>query len=279
MNLLGKTFVVLIFIMSIVFMTSAMWVYSTHRNWEELAKARQNELTEQKAEYDRLQNQFNRVESELKGQLDAQLQQLRKLETERLTLSERNTSIQARLDQLNQELREAAAMVTATQENIDRIASENATLRTDLVGEQQTADVALQSALEATDDLQQTQNKLEVATERVEGLLSSNANMTTVMRENGINPSTPASAVKPRVDGFVSAVRKRNGSQLVEVTIGSDDGLKPGHTVEVFRKSKYLGRIEILKTSPDRAIGRVDARFQEGRIQEGDRVATRLKLS
>jgi hypothetical protein len=73
-------------------------------------------------------------------------------------------------------------------------------------------------------------------------------------------------------------VRRAAGAQLVEVTIGADDGLKPGNTVEVFRGSKYLGRVEILQTSPDKSVGRVDRRFQQGRIEEGDRVATRIKL-
>ena len=35
MNLLGKICVVLILIMSLVFMTLAMGVYSTHKNWEQ----------------------------------------------------------------------------------------------------------------------------------------------------------------------------------------------------------------------------------------------------
>ena len=58
-----------------------------------------------------------------------------------------------------------------------------------------------------------------------------------------------------------------------------DDGLRIGDTVEVVRDTKYKGRLEILKTAPDRAVGRVDARFQQGPIQEGDRVATRLNLN
>ena len=80
-------------------------------------------------------------------------------------------------------------------------------------------------------------------------------------------------------DGIVSAVRRKGATQLIEVTIGADDGLQAGHTVEVFRGSKYLGRAEIISTSPDRAIGKLDRRFLRGQIQEGDRVATRLKLS
>ena len=82
----------------------------------------------------------------------------------------------------------------------------------------------------------------------------------------------------PTVDGVVSQVRRVAGGQLVEVTIGADDGLKDGNTLEVFRGSRYLGRLEIVETSPDKSVGRVDRRFQQGQIQEGDRVATRIKL-
>jgi len=39
MNLLGKIFVVLIVVMSIVFMTLALAVYATHKNWKEEADA------------------------------------------------------------------------------------------------------------------------------------------------------------------------------------------------------------------------------------------------
>jgi hypothetical protein len=49
-----------------------------------------------------------------------------------------------------------------------------------------------------------------------------------------------------------------------------------GNTLEVSRGTRYLGRVEIIETSPDKSVGRVDRRFQQGQIQEGDRVATRL---
>ena len=76
----------------------------------------------------------------------------------------------------------------------------------------------------------------------------------------------------------MSQIRRSGGAQFVEVTIGADDGLKPGNTLEVFRGSKYLGRLDVVSTSPDKSVGKVDRRFLQGQIQEGDRVATRIKL-
>jgi hypothetical protein len=100
--------------------------------------------------------------------------------------------------------------------------------------------------------------------------------MKVVMEAGGLNPNTPANAVTPTVDGVVSKIERTGGQQLVEVTIGSDDGLKSGDTLEVFRGSKYLGRLNVMTTAPDKAVGRVNRNFQQGQIMEGDRVATRL---
>ncbi|MEM9658885.1 MAG: 50S ribosomal protein L15, partial [Planctomycetota bacterium] len=55
-------------------------------------------------------------------------------------------------------------------------------------------------------------------------------------------------------------------------------GVKKGQTVEVFRGTRYLGRAQILRSDPDRAVGRVIREFQQGQIQEGDDVATKLRV-
>jgi len=123
------------------------------------------------------------------------------------------------------------------------------------------------------------QGQYQNSKEKQQQLTEQVAGMTSVMNAEGIDPSTDPSGVVPTVDGFVTQIRRADGAQLVELTIGSDDGLKAGNTVEVYRGTRYLGRVEILRTSPDKAVGRVDRRFQQGQIQEGDRVATRLRVS
>ena len=77
-----------------------------------------------------------------------------------------------------------------------------------------------------------------------------------------------------RCCGVVIAV----ADDLVEVSIGSDDGLQAGHELEVFRADEYLGRLRVVSVKPDRAVVRVLKDFARGIVQRGDRVATRLKL-
>jgi hypothetical protein len=186
--------------------------------------------------------------------------------------------IQTELDQQKQQQREHIAAVASTQALNEGLANEAGGLRQQIRTEQQARDAAFAKTLEATEAVHQLTGRYETQRERYEQLTKEAAGMTHVMREQGLDPATEPGGVVPTVDGVVSQVRRAAGAQLVEVTIGADDGLKAGNTVEVFRGSKYLGRVEILQTSPDKSVGRVDRRFQQGQIQEGDRVATRLKL-
>ena len=281
MNWLGKVFVVLILIMSLIFMGLAMAVYATHRNWREVVEGPnglRRQLDEARQANEELKSEHNRRVEDLTREKEAAEQQLAKLETERVALADNNVRIQTELDQLRQQQREHIAAVAYTQSLNEGLTKEATGLRQQIRTEQQARDTAFAKTLEATEAVHQLTGQYETARERSEQLTKQVSGMTHVMREQGLDPATEPGAVVPTVDGVVSQVRRTAGAQLVEVTIGADDGLKAGNTLEVFRGSKYLGRVEILQTSPDKSVGRIDRRFQQGQIQEGDRVATRLKL-
>ncbi|MEX2307562.1 MAG: hypothetical protein WD738_08220 [Pirellulales bacterium] len=281
MTWLGKVFVVLILIMSLVFMGLAMAVYATHRNWREVIEGPnglRSQLEQAKQTNEQLKSEHNRRVEDLTREKEAAEQQLAKLETERVALADRNVQIQTELDQQKLQQREHIAAVAYTQKLNEGLSNEATGLRQQIRTEQQARDAAFSKTLEATEAVHQLTGEYESARERTEQLTKQVSGMTHVMREQGIDPATEPGAVVPTVDGVVSQIRRAAGAQLVELTIGADDGLKAGNTVEVFRGSKYLGRVQILQTSPDKSVGRVDRRFQQGQIQEGDRVATRLKL-
>jgi hypothetical protein len=64
---------------------------------------------------------------------------------------------------------------------------------------------------------------------------------------------------------------------LIEVSLGSDEGLRRGHKLDVYRLTGgYLGRAEVVDTNPDRAVARIIPEFRQGIIRKGDRVATKL---
>ena len=67
---------------------------------------------------------------------------------------------------------------------------------------------------------------------------------------------------------------------LVEIILGADSGLRKGHALEVYRVtssgSTYVGRIEVMETTPDRAVCKIDPKFQQSDIQNGDSVTSKL---
>lgn len=98
--------------------------------------------------------------------------------------------------------------------------------------------------------------------------------------------SPPGKVQKNRpspVNGIVLATKKRDPARhFVEISIGSDDGLKTGTRVCVFRemdkRKVYLGEIRIELLTPDRSVGVVALRTKAEVIHQKDQVTTNLDL-
>jgi hypothetical protein len=264
--------------MSLVFLGLSMGVYSTHQNWKEKTEALNTQLQTERTKNEQLKTEHNLKVEELDRNKVAAEQQVAKLETERASLVAANSLIQKQLDAAQQNERQRIAAVASTQDLNQKLTAEVTGLRQRVRTEEQARDTAFTQALNATEQLHQARNRYEAALETSRQLTAQNVGMRHSMREQGLNPDKPPGSVVPTVDGVVSQVRRNAGAQLVEFSIGADDGLEPGNTVEVFRGTRYLGRLDVIQTSPDKSVGRVDRRYLQGQIQEGDRVATRLRL-
>ncbi|TXT35502.1 MAG: hypothetical protein FD138_1323, partial [Planctomycetota bacterium] len=93
------------------------------------------------------------------------------------------------------------------------------------------------------------------------------------LRQSRSEPTAP-------LDGEVLATKesKSSGSQLIEISLGSNDGLGVGHRLNVVRNVAgnnprvYLGEAEVVLVEQDRAVGRLLMRRKLQEIQKGDRV-------
>jgi hypothetical protein len=98
-----------------------------------------------------------------------------------------------------------------------------------------------------------------------------------VLRHFDINENADISGTPPRVDGLVAAVL---GGGMLEINIGSDSGVQKGHKLDLYRigstGNKYVGRIEVLKTAPDKSVCKIIPSFQQSEVQKGDRVASKI---
>lgn len=277
MTLAGKIFVVLILVFSLVFMTMAVAVYQTHTNWRDVVenpgtglrprlqaeRTKNQNLTQEKANLEKaLTTELTRKDSAIAA-LQAQSEALR---------DEYETQVRTNAD-LRQQAEQAAAAMLATQKTLEALRGEVSELRDNIRQTESDKEQQFQELVAAKDELFQAQGERERLNAKNLELLEQISKLKLVLDRKGIDENEPVDGIPPKVDGIVLAI---NDQGLVEVSLGSDDGLREGHQLEVYRSNKYLGRIQIVKAAADKAVGKVLAQYRQGYIQKDDRVATRL---
>jgi hypothetical protein len=282
MTLVGKIFTVLIFIMSIVFFAFTLMVFATHRNWREYAD--NSDTT--KGELG-LKQKLEQI-TQLKKDADTKLQELKNtLESERAArkhalavLATRASKAESELALKEQELAtlaathsQAAEAAKLAQDRLTRNETEIAGLRADMRTTTQDLDRKFDAVVALTDQLNQATSLRDELQERNTQAALQIAKMKMVMDANGLTVDSLVSHIPPKVDAVVLEVSDKD---LIEISIGSDDGIKVGHAMEVYRDNTYLGRIIIRKVSGDRAVGQIVKELQRGQIKRGDRVSTKF---
>ncbi|MGQ9605650.1 MAG: hypothetical protein ACUVTW_05575 [Thermogutta sp.] len=289
MNLVGKIFVVLIFVMSLVFMSFAIMVYSAHINWREVVenstatpdKPLGLKLQVQKArqENDQLKAELDELTKRLDSEIAAKRAQLTKLEAERDDLKRELDQRLQELTALTQQEREAVAAMQAAHQTLAARTTEVTALRADVQQALKDRHDSLIRLVSRTDELHQTANELRTLKDQSLVLAQDLAKAREVLAKFNLKGDPAAYQDQPpQVEGVVLAVP---GNNLIEISLGSDDGLAKGHRLEVFRmtggQGKYLGRVEVVRTDPDCSVCQIVPEFSRGPIQQGDRVASKLE--
>ncbi len=282
MNLIGKIFTVLIFVMSIFFMTMAIMVYSTHKNWRNIVKnpstGLEKQLKDAKAENEELTAQKDRIAKESAELTSAKQKELAALENNVSLLNDEVKRREQEQAKLTQQVREAAAAMSVTQNEAKKLREEVEGLRQKEEQAQADRDKHFKEVQRLTDELHDRVNELSTLKERSRTLSADLAKATETLRLFKLNPNIDYKDLQPPdVNGVVLAVRSGG---YVEISIGADSGLRKGHKLEVYRVtpsgSSYVGRIEVTETTPNRAVCKVDPKFQQSDIKNGDSVTSKL---
>lgn len=278
MTFVGKILVVLILIMSLVFMSFTMMVYSTHRNWKDLVE---NPTTGLKVQLENKRRELKQLE-------DDRQEVLNKLAYERATRTEALAVLEVKTRELEVELAkkeeqlkiaqtqlsEATQTVDSSQAQQKRLKDEVDQLRNEIKVARQDRDFQVAEVQKLLDKINQGEGQLKRLRLRNAQLVSEMGRAQVLLDSNDLDLNAPLDGQPPKLDGVVTAVRDRD---LIEVSLGADEGVRRGHSLDVYASSgAYLGRLEVVETAPDRAVGRVVPQFTQGIIRKGDRVATKL---
>jgi hypothetical protein len=281
MNLVGKIFTILILVMSVFFSAGSLMVYSAHKNWREVVLNDKKtadkdlglkiQLENAKNEKKALEDDKSRLETELTTEIAALRQARTKLESENLRLNEEKKQLTDDHDKIVDSERKAVGALQATQTTAAALRSQVDTFMKDAETARADRDAAVKKAAKATDEMQESVNEAKRLKDRGETLSEELAKLRDVVRRAGLNPNVDPNTPPREAEGHVVAIR---ANDLVEINIGSDDGLTKGNRLMIYRvDGTYLGQVEVVEVRPSMAVCHVDPLFRKGAIQEGDRVA------
>ncbi len=274
MNLVGKILVLLIFIMSLVFMSFTVLVYSTHRNWKEEAQSTQKKLTAAQSQARELEQKRQEALDQLAHEKAARTKAISVLEVRKLEMEEQLAKKEDELRTLQIDSRASRKTLDTAQSEMRRLKDEVEQLRVEIKKTRNDRNQQVANVRMLTDRLNQGEGTLKRLRERNEQLVTELSRASLVVEGNGLSLDDPIDKIAPKLDGVITAVRKNN---LIEVSLGSDEGIRRGHEFDVYTsQGGYLGRATVVETSYDRSVAKIMSEFQQGVMRKGDRVATRL---
>jgi len=282
MTFLGKILTVVIFIMSILFMGFSMAVYNTQVVWRDVVKGTDEKPGGLEAQKEEADQEIGRLEDDMEElrQSFAHENAARKMAVaywqERANIAESQLrEKEATLAQLTIALGEATGTLESTHVALAGITEEIGVLRGNLRLALKDRDDKFHLAVALQDRLHQAEGMRRRLEERRIQLVEQVARQMRVLEHHGMTQWDPIPDRPPRgLDGVLTAVNDEQ--ELVEISLGSDDGLRVGHEMEVSRGRQYLGRVIIRRTWDDHAVGEIIPERLQGPMQPGDKVVTKV---
>ena len=148
MTLLGKSFSVVILILSAVFMVLALAVNASHRNWRDVVltgvggqPGLKSQIEQRTRENDQLRETRDRIQASLNREQAARRTALAALQTQLDQLEGTLRDSESRVQQLESQIAELIQTDKQNAEQLARLTQENADLRSQIRSEQQDRDL------------------------------------------------------------------------------------------------------------------------------------------
>lgn len=272
MNLMGKIFTLLIFFMSITFLVLAVMVGASHRNWKETAAANKDKAALAAARLEQTRatsNEFVRKLNAVQVSSQQQFAYLFSALNINKTRLEKEATANSALDSANSKLlakNELDTQLLKDQEaEIARLKASNKSLIEDVATQRE----AVVSLTTQTYDLRGQVQALEESSQELSGLL---AKKTRVMKAVGVNDTDLTDHIPKQLEGLVT----KRSDAYIAVSLGTDDGLRVGHSLDVYRADRYVGRATVTRADHNISAARLLPEYERTLVREGDYVTTKF---
>lgn len=282
MTFVGKILVIVIMAFALLFLGVSTVVFTTHTNWKDATakeKKKVDDLSKKNsdlaAKVDAAKKDLEKAATDHKQAIDQAANRVKSLEDQNKQEQNEITAARAKLEIAQQSANTALTLA-------DERLKETLQLRDQKSAVEKQANGYKLQQTELNDKIRELERQTKSLDENNKDLRDRVARYSTLLRRSGL--SDDISVVKglespPPVHGEITRVDALN--RHVEISIGSDDGLVPGHELVLYRtkpRPEYLGKIKIISVDPDQAVGKVIGNTIQGKkIQEGDSVSSKIR--
>ena len=274
MNLMGKIFTFMIFLMSTVFLVVSIMVGASDRAWKQEAQAMQTRARTATGSIDLLKNETASLEKALALAKVSRAQQLANLQSQKLLFE---NALAERATQFNEEQKKAQAFARELKVANERLAAQDTQLAELKANNKKLVDdIAAQFAENRNIEkvLFEQTAKLEQLLRKEADLAAQLAKLQKVMTARGLDENDLVASIAPKIEAVVTAVGDRNSTFIV--AIGSDDGLRRGHEMDIYRSNRYVGRGVVVLAQNNRSSLSIVKGMMNDIVREGDSVTTKL---
>ncbi len=278
MTLLGKAFTVVIFLLSAVFMVLALAVNASHRNWRDVVlgdNGLKNDIEKISRVNEQLRDSKDRIQADLDREQAARRTALAALQTQVDTLQDQLETSENEVVSLRSDNSTLVQLDESRAAELQRLTDSNIALRDQIRTEQQDRDTLFTETLTLTDQMNTLRGFKQELEVRNQQLIAQATRYKEVMTSKGIDVNEPLDGAPPDRNGNILQIDRP--TSLVLVSIGYDEGLRKGHLLEVTRNGRYMGKLKVRNTEPDRSVAEILDDYSEGILQEGDRVDTTIE--
>ena len=272
MNLLGKILTFAILIMSIFFLAIALMTSAAHRNWKLAATSLQEENQAIKQQLNTAKSSTQEKEQFIQAEKVARAQQLAQLESQ---LAVYRTEINDLSTQVSEEtilskerlarLEQAEARASQLDKENKGLTERNVTLSKEVAT----------SYEKLTDFINQT---FELNT-RIDGLSLLNKDLAaTVAKQDKVMDrlDIDENQLTDDIVPLINAVVVKTDGDLFAIAAGTDDGLRKGHMLDIYRGEKFVGRGVVKTVENNLAVLGTLSPFMQAKVQEGDDVTSKF---
>ena len=289
MNTVGKILVILNFVFALVVGGFLAIDFATRTNWAKAYKTLEKEIQVQNASRGAAQETTGTIVASSKD-LQFKLDELKqKLKDENDAAKAMETTLGLQIDDLKNKLKDGDLSVAKSQSAATRMVIEVAHLNSVISAREKAINALEGDVKKFRQEAISNENRANTIQARSEELVKQvqeiNAELARVKAGAGSETSIARNPNDPnppsvRVQGEVEKVDAMDRG-LVQISLGSDNGVNKNHTLEVFRlgaQPEYLGMVRIVESYTHKSVGRLvqlnGVSASRKTLQAGDKVAS-----